>query len=151
MPIKQEEEKKDKTPLQKKKEADEARIAAQDAAKKADRDKKMEAAAKKAVKKQTAKDDETARLRQLATTMDQTIMTIVSQVRNLRKTVPNCNAGDSGIQGGSKNPIALNSAALRLMKYQSNYDTSFSAVAKFRIKESGQSDILIHVTPVQKP
>ena len=111
----------------------------------------MEAHAQEQIKIRDAKDAETARLQQLATTMDQTISQIVSQVTLLRKNKPNCNAGDSGIHGGSENPIALNIAALGLMKYLSNYDTSFSAVAKFRIKQSDQSDILIHVTPVQKP
>ena len=127
-----------------------SQINAQNAAKRPEQEEKMNAKSIEAVKKQAAKDAETARLQQLATAMDQIIDQIVAKVEKLRETHPNCNAGDSGIQGGSKNPVAFNSAALSQMKYQSNYDISFTTEAKFRIEKSGQSPILIHVTPNKK-
>ncbi len=140
----------DKARLKKREQDKQARITAQMQANRPEQEEKMNAASEAAKKIQAAKDAETARLQQLATTMDQTIDQIISKVEKLRKTHPNCNAGDSGIQGGEKNPVAFNSAALSQMKHQSNYDTSFTTVAKFRITKSGQSPILIHVTPNKK-
>jgi hypothetical protein len=150
MPPKKDQDEENRRRLKKIEQDNQARITAQDAAKRAEVEKKMEADAQEQIKIRDAKIAETARLKQLAAVMDHQLDQIVSQVVNLRQTQPNGNAGDNGIKGGTRNPLAFYSAALSQMKYQSNYDISFTTVAKFRIQKSGQSDILIHVTPDKK-
>jgi hypothetical protein len=141
----------DKERLKKIEQDKQARIKAQDDAKKADREEKKKAFAAIQVKNQEKSDAEKNKLQAMATRMDLAIGMIVRRVKKLRKKHPDkkgLNAGDEHIPGGAKNPLEWDSSILQLMDHRDYYTGSWSTGVKFAIPVKDQDNVLIHLKSV---